>query len=69
MSQFKLVKATRKQAKARIAITGPSGSGKTTLALLGPTILAGGSVEQTATGFRSRIADWKVFLIDEGGPN
>lgn len=64
MSQFKFIKAVRKQAKARIAITGPSGSGKTTLALIGATILAGGTVEQTPTGYRARIADDQVALVD-----
>jgi len=35
-------KATRKQAKARVAIDGPAGSGKTYTSLLAASVLANG---------------------------
>lgn len=44
MSAFTFTKATKKQAKARIALSGPSGSGKTTGALVAASVLAGGQV-------------------------
>lgn len=63
---FEFNKATRKQAKARIAFAGPSGSGKTTDALVTATILAGGTTELSAEGYVTDMskATTKIAFID-----
>lgn len=66
MMQFK--KATKRQAKARIAIDGPSGSGKTYSALIAAQVLARGgqvAVVDTERGSASLYADLFEFDVLE----
>jgi hypothetical protein len=68
MSAFTFKKATRKQAKARVAIDGPSGSGKTYTSLLLATQLADGgniAVIDTERGSASLYADKFCFDVLE----
>ena len=61
-------KATRKQAKARIAIDGPAGSGKTYTSLLAAKVLANGgkvAVIDTERGSASLYADEFEFDVVE----
>lgn len=61
-------KATKKQAKARIALDGPSGSGKTWTALTTATALAGGgtiAVIDSERGSASKYADRFEFDVLE----
>jgi hypothetical protein len=61
-------KATRKQAKARIAIDGPAGSGKTYTSLVAATVLANGgkiAVIDTERGSASLYADEFDFDVLE----
>lgn len=61
-------KATRKQAKARIAIDGPAGSGKTYTSLIAATVLANGgkiAVIDTERGSASLYADEFDFDVLE----
>lgn len=65
-SMFK--QATRKQAKARVAIDGPAGSGKTYTSLLAATVLANGgkiAVIDTERGSASLYADEFSFDVLE----
>ncbi len=65
-SMFK--QATRKQAKARVAIDGPAGSGKTYTSLLAATVLANGgkiAVIDTERGSASLYADEFTFDVAE----
>lgn len=60
--------ATRKQAKARVAIDGPAGSGKTYTSLLAATVLANGgkiAVIDTERGSASLYADEFAFDVVE----
>lgn len=62
------VKATKKRAKARIAIDGPSGSGKTYTALVAATVLAEGgriAVVDTERGSASLYSDKFAFDVVE----
>lgn len=63
---FTFTKATRKQARARLAFAGPSGSGKTTWALITATRLAGGTVEVGPVGYITDMsnATGRVAVID-----
>ena len=61
-------KATRKQAKARVAIDGPAGSGKTYTSLLAASVLANGgkvAVIDTERGSASLYADEFDFDVVE----
>jgi len=61
-------KATRKQAKARVAIDGPAGSGKTYTALVAATVLSNGgkiAVIDTERGSASLYADEFNFDVVE----
>lgn len=71
MSGFQFVKATKKQAKARIAIDGPSGSGKTYTSLIAATALAKGgkiAVIDTERGSASLYSEKFDFDVLELNP-
>ena len=71
MTEFQFVKATKKQAKARIAIDGPSGSGKTYTSLIAATALAKGgkiAVIDTERGSASLYSEKFDFDVLELNP-
>ena len=71
MTEFQFVKATKKQAKARIAIDGPSGSGKTYTSLIAATALAKGgkiAVIDTERGSASLYSEKFDFDVLELTP-
>lgn len=68
MTQLTFTKATKKRAKARIALDGPSGSGKTFSALIAATVLADGgriAVIDTEHGSASLYSDRFDFDVLE----
>src|SRR5688572_10982122 len=73
MAQITFTKATKKQAKARIALEGPSGSGKTYTSLLTAKVLGDRiAVIDTEHGSASKYADefeFDTLAMDRYDPN